>query len=305
MSYNLIAVIGPTASGKTRLAARLAAKLGSEVISADSRQVYRGLDIGTGKDLSEYLVDGVAVPYHLIDICDPTEEEFSVFAYQKRFYDVFTRLRSKGIVPIACGGTGLYLDAVLRRYDMKEIPPDPDLRQELTEMDQPELILRLRSLHTTLHNTTDLTDKERLVRAIEIAQKSADAQGQNSEAPEIKAFIIGIQYPPPILRERITQRLKDRLAAGMVEEIRNLYSAGLSWDRMETLGLEYRYIGRYLQGRISYEEALQELNTHIHQYAKRQRSWFRRMERQGTEIYWIEEGRFETTLELIKSAGNK
>lgn len=287
MACNLIVILGPTASGKTRLAARLARALGSEIISADSRQVYRGMDIGTGKDREAFLVDGVSVPVHLIDIRDPWEE-FSVFDYQKSFFTVYSALREKGMVPILAGGTGLYLDAVIRRYHLPVAPVDPELRSTLSGMDREGLVRRLQSLRPSLHNTTDLADRERLVRAIEIAERVGDPACPADALAEMAPFIIGIRWDRDTLRKRITRRLEERLDQGMVDEVRRLNAAGLTFERMEAFGLEYRYVGRYLRGTMTYEEMVRELNTRIHQYAKRQMTWFRRMERLGIVIHWLE-----------------
>ncbi len=301
MACNLIVILGPTASGKTRLAARLARALGSEIISADSRQVYRGMDIGTGKDREAFLVDGVSVPVHLIDIRDPWEA-FSVFDYQRSFFKIFSALRGKGVVPIMAGGTGLYLDAVIRRYRMPEAPVDPELRSTLGGMDREGLVRRLQSLRPSLHNTTDLTDRERLVRAIEIAERGSDPGSPADALPETDPFIIGIRWNREILRERITRRLVERLDEGMVDEVRRLNAAGLTFERMEAFGLEYRYVARYLRGMMAHEEMVRELTTRIHQYAKRQMTWFRRMERQGLMIHWVEGDCWEPALEMAGSA---
>lgn len=301
MEYNLIVILGPTASGKTRMAARLAGELGSEIISADSRQVYRGMDIGTGKDLGEYVVDGRPVPFHLIDVIHPSEE-FSVFDYQSQVYRLFISLREKGVIPIMAGGSGLYLDAVIKGYRMPAVPVDRGLRNELDAMDMVNLICRLRSLRTSFHNITDFTDRERVIRAIEIAEGSQNDEKEASAQPKIRAFIMGIRWDREVLRRRITQRLEKRIRAGLMDEVKNLNQAGLSWERMESLGLEYRYVGRYVQGRMSYDEMIHALNIRIHQFAKRQLSWFRRMERQGTVIHWIEGDDYETARRLVRKA---
>jgi tRNA dimethylallyltransferase len=301
MEYNLIVILGPTASGKTRMAARLARELGTEIISADSRQVYRGMDIGTGKDLGEYVVDGRPVPFHLIDVIHPSEE-FSVFDYQSQAYRLIISLREKGMIPIMAGGSGLYLDSVIKGYRMPEVPVDIGLRKELDAMDMGNLIRRLRSLRTSFHNITDFTDRERVIRAIEIAQGSLNGERDASARPEILAFIMGIRWDREVLRRRITRRLEERIRAGLIDEVKNLNQAGLSWERMESLGLEYRYAGRYIQREISYDEMIRELNIRIHQFAKRQLSWFRRMERQGAVIHWIEGDDCETARRLVREA---
>ena len=298
MEYNLIVILGPTASGKTRLAVRLAGELCSEIISADSRQVYRGMNIGTGKDLSEYVVDGVSVPYHLIDIVDPGHE-FNVFEYQRRFFECFSEISGRGILPIMVGGSGLYIESVLRRYRMLDVPENVSLRKELETKDMETLVRRLLELNPSVHNTTDLKDRKRLVRAIEIAQYSREHDSEEMPIPQIEPLVIGVRLERGILRRRITERLRKRLDDGMVEEVEGLFALRISWEKLDFFGLEYRYIGLYLQGRLSYDEMFQKLNTRIHQFAKRQETWFRRMERQGIMIHWIENADFDTLKELV------
>jgi tRNA dimethylallyltransferase len=287
MHYNLIVILGPNASGKTRMAARLAGDLGSEIISADSRQVYRGMDIGTGKDLSDYIVDGVRVPYHLIDVVDP-DHEFSVYEFQKRFLDCFSEVSARGKVPILAGGTGLYIESVLRRFRMLPVAEDPGLRGELEGLGMDDLSRRLLELNPQIHNTTDLGSRERLIRAIEIARYTLDHPGEKVAMPEIRPLTFGINRDRKALRLRITERLKKRLDEGMMEEVRRLHDAGLSWEGLERFGLEYRYVSRYLRKQISREEMFRTLEIRIHQFAKRQDTWFRGMERRGIDIIWIE-----------------
>ena len=298
---NIIVILGPTASGKTKLAALLASNLGGEIISTDSRQVYRGLDIGTGKDLQDFLVDGEIVPHHLIDIVDPACE-FSVFDYQERFARCFSDITARCRLPILAGGTGLYIDSVLKGYRMFKVPEDADLRAELQEEEVGALIARLRRLNPALHNTTDLQDRQRLVRAIEIAEHSQRQAGEDEfPMPELSPLIIGLRWERTVLRRRITNRLRERLAAGMIDEARRLHDEGLcSWERMNFLGLEYRYLGLYLQGKLSYSEMFDQLNTRIHQFAKRQETWFRRMERQGAMINWLENPEYDQLQRLVK-----
>ena len=296
--YNLIVILGATASGKTRLAARLAARIGAELISADSRQVYRGMDIGTGKDLSEYVVDGVRVPYHLIDVAEPGHL-FSVFEFQQRFYDCFREISSRQRMPILVGGTGLYIESVLREYRMLPVPEDESLRGELASKSMEELAATLLHLNPALHNTTDLTGRERLVRAIEIAVHTARQGTQDViERPDIVPLVVGIRWERAVLRERITKRLKERLGQGMIEEVQRLRGAGVSWERLDEMGLEYRYVSLYLRGEMAYEEMVRTLNTRIHQFAKRQDTWFRGMERRGIPIHWID-GADEAALRRI------
>lgn len=297
MEYNLIVILGATASGKTRLAVRLASELGSEIISADSRQVYRGMDIGTGKDLSEYVIDGVSVPCHLIDIVDPGYE-FNVFEYQRRFFECFSEISGRGILPIMAGGSGLYIESVLKGYRMLEVPENLSLRRELETKDMETLAGRLLELNFAVHNTTDLKDRKRLIRAIEIAQHSKEHGSEEMPIPRIEPLVIGVRWKRETLRRRITERLMERLDRGMVEEVEGLHASGTGWGKLEFFGLEYRYVGFYLQGRLSYNEMFQKLNTRIHQFAKRQETWFRRMERRGIIIHWIEGADYDALREL-------
>lgn len=304
MNINLVVIMGPTASGKTRLAALLAKDRGGEIISADSRQVYRGLDIGTGKDLKDYHVDGEIVPYHMIDIVDP-DYEFSVFDYQERFYPCFSAITDRGRLPILCGGTGLYIDAALNAYQMVKVPENNALRAELQGESLDVLAKRLLSLNPAPHNRTDFVEPRRLIRAIEIAEYSRE-HGEEVELrhPPLTPLVLGFLWDRSVLRQRITQRLKDRLEAGMIEEVRMLYDQGIcSWEKMDYFGLEYRYIGLYLQGRLSYQDMFGQLNTRIHQFAKRQETWFRRMERQGVAIHWLEEPNYDTLQRQVEVLG--
>lgn len=286
MKFNLIVILGPTASGKTALAVRLAKALGSEIISADSRQIYRGMDLGTGKDLSEYGIEGVQIPYHLIDIVDP-DDDFSVFDYQQRFFRCFAEISSRDILPVLVGGTGLYLESVLHGYRMYEVPENPALRHKLAGADMESLVRHYLTVRPEVHNKTDLLDRSRLIRAIEIAEHSQLALAVPA-LPEIHALVMGVRWERSLLRQRISVRLRQRLAGGMIEEVRALHASGISWERLYYFGLEYRYIGLYLQGILDYQSMFQRLNTKIHQFAKRQETWFRRMERKGTVIHWLD-----------------
>jgi tRNA dimethylallyltransferase len=300
MNYNLIVILGPTASGKTGMAARLARETGSEIISADSRQVYRGMDIGTGKDIGDYIIDGVAVPHHLIDIVDP-DYEFNVFEYQKHFFRCFAEMTSRGIMPIMAGGTGLYIESVLKGYRMSFVPENPNLRKELDEADMEMMVKKLLDLNPAVHNTTDLLDRKRLVRAIEIAEHMKIHEGRdNPSAPSIVPLVTGIRWERSVLRRRITDRLRERLASGMVEEVKRLHESGIVWEKLDYFGLEYRYVGLYLQGKIRYNDMFQILNTRIHQYAKKQETWFRRMEKQGIEIHWTPGADYDAMKALLK-----
>ncbi len=299
MDINLIVLLGPTASGKTKLAARLAKDLGAEIISADSRQVYRGMDRGTGKDLDDYWVAGTLIPYHLIDIVDPAYE-FSVFDYQQRFFQCFTEIRSRNILPLLVGGSGLYIDAVLRGYRMHKVPEDRILRATLEKEDSSLLVKHLLELSPALHNTTDTLDRQRLIRAIEIARHSREQGGEDFAFPALHPLVVGIRWDRTCLRQRITERLAQRLAEGMLEEVKGLHEQGISWEKLDSFGLEYRYLGFYLQGKLGYQEMFQQLNTRIHQFAKRQETWFRRMERLGTEIHWLANPDYEELRALVE-----
>jgi len=298
MAKNLIVILGPTASGKTRLAAQLACDFQGEVISADSRQVYRTMNIGTGKDLKEYVIDGRQIPYHLIDIEDP-ENEFNVFEFQKRFYAVFSAIRQRKKLPVLTGGTGLYLEAVLCAYDMPEAPINEEIRRELSEKSIEELQDLLCRLKPQLHNRTDLDDKKRLLRAVEIEKARIRNNQDLRDRPEITAAVFGVRWERSVLRNRITKRLEERLENGMIEEVAGLHAAGLSWLRLESFGLEYRFISEYLQQRLTFDEMKNRLNIAIHQFAKRQETWFRRMERKGVQINWIDNGDYLLLAEKV------
>jgi tRNA dimethylallyltransferase len=285
--YNLLVVLGPTASGKTELAVRLARRIGGEIISADSRQVYRGMDLGTGKDLSQYRDGETIVPCHLIDILDP-REEFSVFDYQRLFHRSLQEITKRAKIPLLVGGTGLYLDAVIRGYRMPAVPQDLNLREKLEGVAMEPLRRRLLAISPEVHNKTDLLERKRLIRAIEIAEFIRDHPYHALDRIPISPLIMGIRCEREALRRKITARLHSRLAAGLVEEVRALHQRGIDWERIDSFGLEYRYIARHLQGRIVREEMIRTLNTQIHQFAKRQETWFRRMERNGVRIHWIE-----------------
>jgi tRNA dimethylallyltransferase len=297
-SRNLLVILGPTATGKTELAVGLARRIGGEIISADSRQVYRGMDLGTGKDLNEYIRGGVKVPCHLIDIFDPTEE-CSVFTYQKLFYRCFQEIIERGNVPITVGGTGLYLDAVIRGYRMPAVPEDRILREELEGEGMAALGRRYLSVCPDVHNMTDLRERRRLIRAIEIAEFARRHSEDSEPRIPISPLVVGIHCERKTLRRKITDRLEARLAAGMVEEVLRLKEKGLGWERIDSFGLEYRYIGLYLQERMTREEMVKILNIRIHQFAKRHETWFRRMEKKGVRIHWIEDIDTDKVLSLI------
>ncbi len=297
-SNNCIVLLGPTASGKTELGVRLAALLNGEVISADSRQVYRGLDIGAGKDLDAYTGDGHSIPYHLIDVAD-LHTEYSVFHYQQAFYPVFEDIRRRGRLPVIVGGTGLYLNAVLCGYAMRPTPENSELRKELMRLDDKQLLATLQKTRGQLHNITDTKDRDRLIRAIEIAEYAREHPPP--PCPKVSPRILGIAFPPELLRKRIAARLRERLEAGLIEEVAGLHAAGYSWERLESLGLEYRYVAAYLQGKTTNKNDLfQKLNSAIAQFAKRQRTWFRGMERKGFIIHWLPDNELRTALDALK-----
>lgn len=280
--FNLLVILGPTASGKTRVGVEIARALAGEIISADSRQVFRGMDIGTGKDRREY----AEVPYHLIDIVAPGYE-FSVFEFQRRFSEAFTDIQARGKLPVLVGGTGLYLDAILRRYRMGEVPRDDLLRKELETLSLETLVARLKKTNLRLHNTTDLLDRERVIRAIEIADFKEEDTEQIPLAG-LKPIVFGIGWRREALRQRITLRLRERMNQGMIEEVKRLIESGVSFHTLDSYGLEYRFIGEYLRGELNRNDMVQKLRSAIHQFAKRQETWFRRMERQGTLIHWVD-----------------
>lgn len=282
----MITILGPTASGKTPVAARLAAEIGGEIISADSRQVYRRMDIGTGKDLEDY----GSVPYHLIDICEPGTK-YNLFEYQQDFYDVYQQIRSRGAVPILCGGTGLYIEAVLKGYHLSPVPQNQALRDSLEGKSLDELSQMLADLKaktgSNMHNTTDVDSCQRAIRAIEIETYNLEHPTPRRELPPVDSIIIGIDIDRELRREKITRRLKTRLDQGMVEEVRALLDEGIPAEDLIYYGLEYKFLTEYLTGQLSYDEMFQRLEIAIHQFAKRQMTWFRGMERRGFKIHWI------------------
>ena len=283
---DLIAIIGPTASGKTPFAAALAHRLHSEVISADSRQVYRGMDLGTGKDLADYVVQGEPIPYHLIDIADPGYK-YNVFEFQRDFLSAYQSMRQRGLLPILCGGTGMYVESVLRGYRLLPVPENPTLRQQLANYSLEELT-QILSRYKTLHNTTDVDTAKRAIRAIEIEEYYAHTPIEERSFPQLNSLVIGLDIDRNLRREKITRRLKQRLDEGMLDEIRQLLSRDLTPDDLLYYGLEYKYLTLHVIGQLSYDELFHQLETAIHQFAKRQMTWFRGMERRGIHIHWID-----------------
>jgi tRNA dimethylallyltransferase len=295
MPFNLVVILGPTATGKTRLGALLAARFNGEVISADSRQVYRQMNLGTGKDLADYSVNGFVIPYHLIDIAGPTEE-YNLYRFKNDFYNAFSLIKSRDRLPFLVGGTGLYLSSVVQNYSLQKAAFE-DARPALMEKETGELRQILKNLNPALHNTTDLIDRERIINAIIIA--SAQTRPQNS-FPEISPLVIGVNPGREVVKNRITERLKIRLKSGMIEEVENLLKNNISYEKLLFFGLEYKFIAMYLKGELNYNDMFQKLNSAIHQFAKRQMTWFRKMEREGVNINWIEGPDFDSARGLIE-----
>ena len=277
-AYDLLFVTGPTASGKTALAVAIANKLGGEIISADSRQVYKNMNLGTGKDYEDYLIEGKIVPCHLIDIVDPGYK-YNIFEYQRDFNRVYSSLKKKEIFPVVCGGSGMYADCIISGYKMVEVPPDSGLRIELEKKTMEELKIIL-STYKSLHNTTDIDTKKRVIRAIEIEHYNRSHANHKTRFPKVSSLIVGISIDRESRRKRISERLKKRLEAGMIDEVRGLIKAGVSTETLIYYGLEYKFITLYLKGKISYDQMVNDLEIAIHQFAKRQMTWFRGMERQ-------------------------
>lgn len=301
---NLLVILGPTASGKTNIGAHLALYTGGEIISADSRQVYRRMDIGTGKDYADYVVNGIKIPFHLVDIHDPGYK-YNVFEFQKDFLKVFNDIRHRGHFPVMVGGTGLYIQAVLDKYELIHVPVNPELRNDLEKRSQEELVNKLQNYRNSLHNTTDLLHKKRTIRAIEIAEYYRHHPKKHLEFPEINHIIIGIRNSPEERRKKITERLHARLREGLVEEVSELLKT-LSPEDLIFYGLEYKMVTLYLTGELTYSEMIKKLETAIHQFAKRQMTWFRRMEKTGYSINWID-GRLsqENKLDRIRTLLHK
>ena len=300
--YDILLVTGPTASGKTSLAANIAQRVGGEIISADSRQVYRGMNLGTGKDYDDYSVNSIAIPYHLIDIVDPGYK-YNVFEYQRDFNRVYSDLKKRKIFPVVCGGSGMYADSIISGYKMFEVPPDSGLRIELEKKSMKEL-KDILSTFKTLHNITDLDTKKRVIRAIEIEHSVRNTGNKKSEFPKVRTLLTGIQFDRETRRKRITERLRQRLESGMVDEVKNLIERGVSYETLIYYGLEYKFIALYLTAKVSYQEMVRNLETAIHQFAKRQMTWFRGMERRGMKIHWIDgqlpmEEKVEKVMELL------
>lgn len=286
--YNLLSVIGPTASGKTNFAVQLALALDGEIISADSRQVYRGMDIGTGKDLDEYVVDGRRVPCHLIDIAD-AGDKYNVFEYQSDFLNVWNSCCQRQVVPVLCGGSGLYVEAVLKGYKLLAVPVNEALRESLAGLTLQELAVKLAS-YKKLHNTTEIDTAKRAIRAIEIEEYYRTHPYEEKDFPMIHSLIVGVDVSREVRRERITKRLHERLEHGMVDEVRRILDSGVIPEDLIYYGLEYKFLTLYIIGQLTYDEMVAQLNVAIHQFAKRQMTWFRKMERDGFDIRWLDAG---------------
>jgi len=299
----MLTILGPTATGKTQLAARIALRLNGEILSADSRQIYRGMDLGTGKDLADYTIDGVKVPYHLIDLAE-AGTQYNVFEFQREFIKAYEDIHNRGRFPVFCGGSGLYLEAVLQGYKLTQVPSDKNRRAELEELPLEELARILKG-YKKVHNSSDTETKNRAIRAIEIEEYLLKQPELNFEFPTIGSLIIGIRIDRDMRRERITNRLIQRLEGGMIEEVQGLLDRGLTPEDLTYYGLEYKFLTLYLIGKLSKEELFEQLNIAIHQFAKRQMTWFRKMEREGFHIHWIDgllplEEKVEIVMDLLR-----
>lgn len=284
--YDLITILGPTASGKTPLAAALAYQLDTEIISGDSRQIYRRMDLGTGKDLEDYTVNGRQIPYHLIDIVEPGYK-YNVFEYQRDFLNAYSQVRLKEKLPILCGGTGMYIESVLKGYRLLPVPENPELRDSLAGKSLEDLT-RLLSTYKKLHNSTDVDTVKRAIRAIEIEEYYKQQSPEYREFPQINSLIVGVDIERELRREKISRRLKQRLDEGMVDEVKALLGSGIPSEDLIYYGLEYKYLTLYVLGELSFDEMFHQLEIAIHQFAKRQMTWFRGMERRGFSIHWLD-----------------
>lgn len=308
-NQKMITILGPTASGKTSVAAALALRTGGEIISADSRQVYRRMDIGTGKDLADYTIGDVHIPYHLIDIAEPGTK-YNLFQYQQDFHQAYDLIRSRGKLPILCGGTGLYIEAVLGGYSLSPVPQNPKLRDSLEgkSLDQlTQMLVQLKQKNgSNMHNRTDVDTAQRAIRAIEIETYNLEHPTPERQMPPVDSLVIGINIDRELRREKITRRLKARLEEGMCDEIRSLIDGGVNPDDLIYYGLEYKFVTEYVVGKTSYEEMFRQLEIAIHQFAKRQMTWFRGMERRGYTIHWIDAAQsMDEKVEAIMSLMNE
>ncbi|MCD4834849.1 MAG: tRNA (adenosine(37)-N6)-dimethylallyltransferase MiaA [Bacteroidales bacterium] len=286
IKYDMLTILGPTAGGKTSLAARMTYILDGEIISADSRQVYRGMDLGTGKDLDDYIVEGKQIPYHLIDIVD-AGYKYNVYEYQKDFLEVYSEIQKRKKFPVFCGGSGMYLDAVLKGYKLIPVPANEQLRNELENKSTEELITILKSFKK-IHNTSDTDSRKRVIRAIEIETFYDESKDIDDYFPKINSLLIGVKFDRDSRRRRISERLKQRLDEGMIDEVKRIMDSGISPENLIYYGLEYKYITQHVIGEITFDEMFKQLETAIHQFAKRQMTWFRGMERKGLKIHWLD-----------------
>lgn len=296
MNYNLLTILGPTAAGKTRLSAQIAHRFNGEILSADSRQVFIGMDIGTGKDIKDYTIAGIQVPYHLIDIISP-KDEFSMFQFRKLFYESFLEITKRNKLPILAGGTGLFIHSILKNYSMQEVDFSGDRFDELSHKELNELTEILRRTNSSLHNTTDLTEKKRVVKAIIIAESR---DNEFTPPVNINSFVIGVRVERSKIKENIKIRLKVRLENGMIEEAQKLIADGITYEKLHFFGLEYKFLALYLSGELSYNDMQQKLYSAICEFAKKQMTWFRKMEKEGIKIYWIEGPDFNAAEKLIE-----
>ncbi|HKI79880.1 MAG TPA: tRNA (adenosine(37)-N6)-dimethylallyltransferase MiaA [Ignavibacteriaceae bacterium] len=295
MPINLITILGPTATGKTKLASQLAKEFKGEIISADSRQVYKRMDIGTGKDLNDYEIEGELIPYHLIDIIEP-EEEYNLFRFKNDFKKSYEEITDRNKLPFLVGGSGLYLSSILQNYNMQEVEFSEERINKLNKLSVEELQSQLKDINPVLHNTTDLRDKKRIINAIIVSENSSP---KNTGKSPINSLNIGISLPRTEIKKKITERLKLRLQNGMVEEVEELIASGITFEKLKFFGLEYKFIALYLQKEINYNDMFQKLNSAIHNFAKRQMTWFKKMEKEGIKINWIEGPDFNHSKKMI------
>ena len=297
--FPLLVILGPTATGKTNLAVQISNQFKGEIISADSRQIYKGMDVGTGKDKDEYFINGIQIPYHLIDILNP-EKDYSVFHFQQDFNKVYNEIAKRKSFPVLCGGTGLYIESILLNYEMKKVDPDNKLREDLEKEEHEKLIKMLKKINLELHNTSDLSSKKRTIRALEIGlniQKNGDRKLKKKK--DFNYCVIGISPDREIVKSRISDRLKFRLKNGMIDEVENLLKNGMNPDRLNYFGLEYKFIGQFLSGKLNYNDMFQKLNTAIHQFSKRQMTFFRRMEKRGIKINWVKNAEMSSAKNIL------
>ena len=297
MKEKLIVILGPTAVGKTRFAVKLADKFNGEIISADSRQVYKRMNIGTGKDLNDYRINNRKIPYHLIDVIDPSEE-FDLFHFQKLFRGTFKKILSQKHIPFLVGGTGLYIHSILKNYQLLETEFNSSRQLELESLSVEELKSLVIAIRPDTHNTTDLIEKKRMIKSILISEQKKYVAEKNDL--DLKAFVIGLKDEIETIKANITNRLKKRFENGMIDEVEELISSGITYEKLNFFGLEYKFIGRYIRGDLNYNDMFQKLNSSIHKFAKRQMTWFRKMEREGVDIYWIDKGMENDINPLIK-----